>query len=67
MSNKKLCLLTLSYVIGHIELNSEFDCSISSSKSYNKNIATLGIKESRLLVLKYIFLDTSKIIGMSEK
>jgi hypothetical protein len=33
-------------------------------KSCNKDITTLGIKESRLLVLKYFSLYTSKIIGM---
>jgi hypothetical protein len=50
-----------------IKLKSEFDCPIQSSNFCNKDIATLKIKESRLLVLKYVFLYISKIIDMSEK
>jgi hypothetical protein len=43
-------------MVGQIKLKSEFDCPISSLKSYNKDIAKLGTKELRLLVLKIYLL-----------
>jgi len=50
--------------LGKNKLKSEFDFRISSSKFCNKDIAILGIKESRLLLLKYASIYTNKIIDM---